>query len=139
MIEKIEHDGRILALILRDTYDKEGLNFVTEQSHSFQVGIHNVSRGTRYRAHTSLPFEKIDSLKTNKIYYVKRGEVGIDIYGADNIRKEYVRLNAGDLIIFIDGGHGMDVLHDACIIEIKQGPYRGVEQDKKFIDEDKSI
>ncbi|MCC7051508.1 MAG: hypothetical protein IT239_07015, partial [Bacteroidia bacterium] len=38
-------------------------------------------------------------------------------------------LNAGDVILLSDGGHGFKMLEQSEIIEVKQGPYCG-EQDK---------
>ena len=134
MIEKIENNGELLALIMRNSYNKSGLNFLTREEHSFQVGIHNVKKGARYKAHKSLPFKKLENFKTNKIYYVKEGKVGVDIYDKKDKKVNYVNLNAGDLILFVEGGHGLDILKDSKVIEIKQGPYRGVEQDKVFLE-----
>ena len=35
-------------------------------------------------------------------------------------------LNKNDIIIFVDGGHGFEILQNAKIIEVKQGPYNEV-------------
>jgi hypothetical protein len=43
-------------------------------------------------------------------------------------------LNMGDTILLISGGHGFDMLEDSKIIEVKQGPYGGMEQDKKLLE-----
>ncbi|MDE6906611.1 MAG: hypothetical protein K2P21_00370, partial [Lachnospiraceae bacterium] len=39
-------------------------------------------------------------------------------------------LHAGDIILLVSGGHGFQVLEEVEMIEVKQGPYAG-EQDKK--------
>ena len=38
-------------------------------------------------------------------------------------------LEAGDVVLLIEGGHGFEVMEDVEMIEVKQGPYAG-EQDK---------
>ena len=38
-------------------------------------------------------------------------------------------LEAGDVALLIEGGHGFEVIEDVEMIEVKQGPYAG-EQDK---------
>ena len=134
MIEKIEHSGELLAIIIRDSYEKSGLNFVTDKNTSFQVGFHNVEKGKRYKAHISLPFEKLENFIANKIYYVKEGKIMVDVYNKQNEKVKDVELNKGDLILFVCGGHGVDVMDNAKLIEIKQGPYRGVEDEKKFLE-----
>ena len=135
MIEKIEEDGNILAIILRKNYNQEGLNFFTEEEHSFQVGVHNVKKGKRYRAHKSLPFKKLENLRANKIYLIQKGLAKVDVYNKANQKSAEIFLYEGDLIIFIMGGHGITMVEDTKMIEIKQGPYRGVKEDKIFLEE----
>jgi hypothetical protein len=36
-------------------------------------------------------------------------------------------------VIFLDGGHGFEVLEDTKLIEVKQGPYPGKDKDKELI------
>ena len=133
-VEKIEDNNELLAIIIRNKFNEEGLNFFSEDQHSLQLGIHNVKKGKRYKAHISLPFEKLENFKSNKIYFVKKGKVGIDIYNNKEEKVDYCTLTQGDLIIFISGGHGVDILDDTYMFEIKQGPYRGREIEKKFLE-----
>lgn len=133
-IQNIKDGDEILAIVLRNEFDKEGLNFITNEDCSFQVAVHNVKRGTRYKAHITNPFSNINLLKANKIYYVAEGKVGIDLYGLNEKKIKYITLNKGDLILFINGGHGLDILEKSKVIEIKQGPYRGQDKDKKFLE-----
>lgn len=134
MIEYIKDGNELFAVILRNNYNKEGLNFITAEDHSFQIGIHNVKKGTRYKAHITKPFKNLKNLSANKIYYVVEGKIGVDLYNNNEEKINYVNLNKGDLILFINGGHGLDILDKSKVIEIKQGPYRGQEQDKKFLE-----
>ncbi len=133
-IERIEDKGELLALIARSYFKANNLDFITENHHSFQIGFHNKKKGSRARAHFSLPFKELKNLIPNKIYYVKNGNIGVDIYDNNNKKVIYVTLNEGDLIVFISGAHGVDFLKDSEVIEIKQGPYRGVDIEKKFIE-----
>lgn len=134
MIEYVKDGNELLAIILRNNYDKRGLNFITDEDHSFQVGIHNVKKGTRYKAHITKPFKNLTNLNANKVYYVVDGKIGVDLYNNDEEKISYVNLNKGDLILFINGGHGLDILDKSKVVEIKQGPYRGQDQDKKFLE-----
>jgi len=43
-------------------------------------------------------------------------------------------LNSGDTILLLRGGHGFNILEDSKIIEVKQGPYYGVEEDKQLLE-----
>ena len=48
---------------------------------------------------------------------------------------------AGDIILLVSGGHGFQVLEEVEMIEVKQGPYAGNEDKKRFdgIEADKVI
>ena len=134
-LQKIEADGELLALIARNEFKSNVLDFISDKNHSFQIGFHNRKPGERAKAHQSKIFSEINNLNPNKIYYVKKGKVGCDIYDKNNKKIDYVHLNEGDLICFISGGHGVDFLEETEMIEIKQGPYRGTEDDKRFFED----
>ena len=134
-IERIEEDKGLLALIVRNNYNPKETTFISDVSHSFQIGFHKREKGFRYKTHTYLPFKQIENLNPNKIYLVKKGKLGIDIYDKENKKVSYVELFPGDIINFISGGHGVDILEDGTeFIEIKQGPYRGTKEDKIFLE-----
>lgn len=133
-VEKIESEGELLALVLRSSFNTPGLNFISNETHTFQVGFHKRQKGHRYRAHVTLPFKEAKNVNANKVYYVKSGKIGIDVYNKNDKKVGYVTLSEGDLIQFISGGHGVDVVEDGEFIEIKQGPYRGSEEDKRFLE-----
>jgi hypothetical protein len=35
-------------------------------------------------------------------------------------------------VIFVDGGHGFRILEDTVLLEVKQGPYTGLEEKEFF-------
>ena len=41
-------------------------------------------------------------------------------------------LNAGDVILLVSGGHGFNVMEEVEMIEVKQGPYSGNADKKRF-------
>lgn len=133
-IEKIEKDGRLLALVVRNEYSSPGLSFISEESWPFQIGFHQREKGHHYKTHYHLPFDKIENFIPNKIYYNKKGKIKVNLYNENKEKISSLQLNPGDLIIFISGGHSVDVLEDSQFIEIKQGPYRGQEKDKVFLE-----
>lgn len=64
--------------------------------------------------------------------YVKQGSMKVTLF--DNERRiisEFI-LNQGDLAIYAYGGHGYEILSDDTqIIEAKNGPFIGVDEDKE--------
>ena len=133
-VEKIESEGELLALVLRNSFNTPGTNFISNEELALQVGFHKQQKGHRYRAHITFPFKEMKNVKPNKVYYVKKGKIGIDIYDKNDKKVDYVTLSEGDLIQFVSGGHGVDVLENGEFFEIKHGPYRGTEQDKRFVE-----
>jgi hypothetical protein len=41
-------------------------------------------------------------------------------------------LGPGDLALMVAGGHGFDVREDTVLLEVKQGPYAGLEEKERF-------
>ena len=42
------------------------------------------------------------------------------------------QLREGDILLMVDGGHGFRMLEDTVFLEIKQGPYTGIEDKERF-------
>ena len=57
----------------------------------------------------------------------------MDLYTQDRASSSRARnCTAGDVILLAAGGHGMTMLEPTEIIEVKQGPYTGVEDKERF-------
>ena len=64
---------------------------------------------------------------TQEVLYIKSGVVRVDFYTHTNTYLESKILYTGDVILLAAGAHGFEILEEAEIIEVKQGPYQ---QDK---------
>ncbi len=129
MIDKIEWEGRIFALILRQDYEPEGVNFVTSEDSPLQLGILKHQRGHKIKPH----IHKSSPKTINEVYevlHIAYGKVEAEFYESAGEKIGGTVLNSGDTILLISGGHGFNILEDSKIIEVKQGPYHGIEEDK---------
>lgn len=133
MLEKIEWQGEILALVLREAFDKEGVNFVTAEGNPLQLGVLKHHQGVKIKPHIHRASSKVINI-TQEALHLEYGKVLVQLYNdmGENIRS--MNLYPGDTILFISGGHGLDILEDSKIIEVKQGPYEGPEEDKKLLE-----
>ncbi len=61
--------------------------------------------------------------------FIKSGKVRVDFYDEDRNYLDNRILQQGDIILLAAGGHGFEIMEDAEMIEVKQGPYCG-EMDK---------
>jgi mannose-6-phosphate isomerase-like protein (cupin superfamily) len=129
---KIEHEGKVLAIIICSDFDKEGIEFFTPGNFSQQLGYMNRPKGYVIppHRHNIVPREVIH---TQEVLFIKSGKVRVDFYDDDQSYLESRILLQGDVILLAAGGHGFEMIEPSEIIEVKQGPYIG-EQDKVRFD-----
>lgn len=131
MIEPIQHNGQMLALILRANYHDEGITFFTPSEFSQQLGYMNRPSG-----HIIPPHVHNSVLRevhfTKEVLFIKSGKVRIDFYDDNQNYLESSILEQGDVILLAFGGHGFEMLEPSEMIEVKQGPYAGDEDKTRF-------
>lgn len=132
MIDKIVHDDLILAIIIRAGYKKEGISFFTPSDFSQQLGYMNRPKGYVIEPHVHNLVERKVTL-TQEVLYVKSGSIRVNFYRDDKTYLESTVIDKGDVILLAHGGHGFEILEDAEMIEIKQGPYVGDEDKIRFL------
>lgn len=132
MIEKIERNGKVFALILRADYEPQGVNFITSEDNPLQLGILKHRQGFKIKPHIHKSCSQTIN-EVQEVLHIEYGKAEAEFYESDGKKIASTILNSGDTILLLSGGHGFDILEDSKIIEIKQGPYRGVEEDKERI------
>lgn len=133
MIEYVETQRKeLLAIIISSGASENGIRFVTSDDSVHQVGIIQWPQGHTIEAHVHNRLERtIDS--TQEVLFVRSGRVRVDLYTADKSYECSRILEAGDVVFLVSGGHGFEILEDAQIIEVKQGPYLGEHEKTKFL------
>lgn len=128
MIERIVNKDKELALIIRHSFKKDGIEFFTPSSYSQQIGYMNRPTGYVIPPHVHNPVVR-EVQYTKEVLYIKSGQLRVDFYSEAQEYLESTILEAGDVILLAYGGHGFEMLEPTEIIEVKQGPYAG-DQDK---------
>lgn len=128
MIERIEHDGVLLAIIIRDSFDEPGIHFCTSSELSQQVAYMHHPAGRVIEPHVHNPVARSVTY-TQEVLFLKRGRLRVDFYSETRQYLESRVLCRGDVILLATGGHGFEVLEEIVMVEVKQGPYAG-DQDK---------
>jgi len=124
MIERIVYNGIIHAVILRSEFQKSGIEFFTPNNFSQQLAY--MKRPSGYK----IP-EHIHNKVTRNVHYtsetlfIRKGKVRVDFYSEEKQFLESRILKTGDVILLASGGHGLTMLEETEIIEVKQGPYVG--------------
>lgn len=132
MIERINYKNINLAVIIRASFVKNGIEFFTNDDSSLQIGYMNREKDYIITPHVHNEVER-KVTQTQEVLFIKSGKIRVDFYADD---KSYIRstlVEAGDVILLADGGHGFKMIEPSEIIEVKQGPYVG-EKDKVRFD-----
>lgn len=128
-IEEVRKKNRILAMIIRSDYDCKGVDFITPNEYSQQVAYMHHPSGKVIDAHVHNMVHR-NVVLTQEVLFIKKGILRVDFYDEYEDYLESRELHAGDIILLVSGGHGFQVLEEVEMVEVKQGPYAG-EQDKK--------
>lgn len=79
-------------------------------------------KGKYLLAHTHEP-KKRQTDRMQECLIVKKGRIRIDLYGPDKKMFKKITLKTGGLLLLVDGGYGIQILDDAEMIELKNGPF----------------
>lgn len=131
-LTRIMHGSEQVAVIVKTSEIADSLTFFTKNQDNLQVGLHNKPSGTTLKPHVHTSFPRtID--QTNEVLYILSGKVKVTYYTneGDIIGTEI--LESGDILLHFKYGHGFEVLEDARIFEVKQGPYPGKRNAKVYV------
>lgn len=127
-VEQVCDGSRVLAIIVRREFDEPGIHFLTPGELSQQLAYMRHPAGKVIEPHVHNPVAR-EVHYTQEVLFLKRGRLRVDLYDAQRAYLESRILEAGDVILLIEGGHGFEALEEIEMIEVKQGPYVG-ERDK---------
>lgn len=122
--EIIKKKNKTIAIIIRDDYSPDGIDFVTDGDYSQQVAIMHHPSGKVIDAHVHNLVHR-NVVITQEVLFIKKGKLRVDFYDEYQDYLESRILNKGDTILLVSGGHGFTVLEEVEMIEVKQGPYAG--------------
>ena len=130
-IEIIAKDGVDLCYIVRAGFEPETTTFITQPEYKQQVGFIKYGAGSVIARHTHVPLER-RIVGTSEVVFVRRGSCQLEVYAEDRELVATRDVGAGDLILMVSGGHGFNVHEDTVLLEVKQGPYTGLEEKERF-------
>lgn len=133
MIRQFFNNDKLLAIVIKNDYKSEGINFFTPDEFPQQIAYMHHKKDTIVKAHVHNAVKR-NIFLTQETLILKKGRMRVDLYSDE---KEYIEsciLDAGDIVFFASGGHGLKCIEDIEMIEVKQGPYLK-EADKVRFDE----
>lgn len=130
-IEKIVNADKLLAIILRSDFSKDGIEFFTPDDFSQQLAYMNRPAGYRIEPHAHNKVQR-EVYYTQEVLFIKKGKVKIDFYDDERNPIDTRTVQTGDVILLASGGHGFEMLEDTEMIEVKQGPFAGEKDKTRF-------
>lgn len=131
MVENIYSGDLLLAILVTNQSYDDGVHFITPDKLSQQLAYIKHSQGKVIEPHIHNPLPR-EVLHTQEVLILQKGLLRVDFYdNAENYIKSRT-MSSGDVIILVGGGHGFEVLQDVEMIEVKQGPYAGEYDKRRF-------
>jgi len=130
-VEYIALNDKILALIIRGEANPNTTAFFTSPEVNMQVGFVVYPAGGEITRHIHRPLDR-HIVGTSEVLVVRRGRCRIDIYDEKRRPVATRELRTGDVVVMFAGGHGFHMLEDTTFVEIKQGPYTGLDEKERF-------
>ena len=130
-VEHITWNGKPLAYIIRASLNPEQTTFLTPPEFKQQVGFVVYPAGGEVKRHIHRPLER-HLVGTSEVLVIKKGHCLIDIYNDDHELVATRDLYPDDVMLMVGGGHGFSMVEDTVFLEIKQGPYTGLNEKELF-------
>jgi cupin fold WbuC family metalloprotein len=131
-VEKVvDAQGLEIAMVIRAGFSTQETRFLTQESHQFQLGFIVYKAGSTIPCHTHLPIPR-SLVGTSEAILVRQGRAVVMLFDTQRVLITEMELRVGDLIVLYKGGHGFRLLEDTVLMEIKQGPYIGLDEKQRF-------
>lgn len=130
-VEIISWENTPLAYVIRNELQPRETTFLTPPEFKQQVGFVVYPAGGEVARHLHKPLER-HLTGTSEVLILRKGRCIMDVYNNDKELVASKELNEGDIMLMVDGGHGFRMLDDTVFLEVKQGPYTGIDEKERF-------
>jgi len=130
-VEIIADGDRPLAYIISASMAPDATTFLTPPEFKQQVGFVVYPKGGEVKRHRHRTLER-HLVGTSEVLVVRSGRCEIDVYTEKGELVATRELRTGDVMLMVGGGHGFRMLEDTVLLEIKQGPYTGLDEKEHF-------
>lgn len=130
-VEMVTAEGVLLACIVRAAHDPARTHFVTPPELPQQLGFIVYPAGSSIPRHAHRPIRR-ELVGTPEVLVVRRGSCTVEVFDGRRRRVAARDLHEGDVILLLAGGHGFHMLEDTVLLEVKQGPYTGLDEKEAF-------
>lgn len=131
---EIRHNDVLLAKMFSvREITTSGLTFLSSESDLLQTALWTHSKDTFLTSHIHNDVRR-ETSGTSEVVVVLSGRIHADIYSVEEELIDEIELVAGSILMCLEGGHGYKIMENhTVVLEIKNGPYFGVQVDKRSI------
>ncbi|MBN2585365.1 hypothetical protein JXA59_01815 [Patescibacteria group bacterium] len=119
-MRNIKNGDRIIAWVFEGKF-KEGTEPLTDENWALQVIGLKHPKGKVLVAHRHQPMPRTTE-RLMEMLMIITGRVRVTIYDQQT-PLEVIELTAGQGVMLVDGGIGIEVIEDAQMLEFKNGPF----------------
>ncbi|MGE5223975.1 MAG: hypothetical protein ACM3PY_16165 [Omnitrophica WOR_2 bacterium] len=131
-VEFISTEDNVLAsIIIRSDYKPSQTSFITSPNLAQQVGFVVYPAGGVIKRHVHKTMNR-QIVGTSEALMIREGCIEIDVFDQEHNLLATRELRAGDFVLMVSGGHGFRVLEPTILLEVKLGPYGGVDEKELF-------
>lgn len=129
----ISFNDQVLAIYFsKHIKAKKGIRFLTPENYPLQIGLLEHKTEKKVPPHIHRDFN-YDVQSSQEFIYVEKGEnIIIKIFDSNWTEIDEIKISSGDFVLFVSGGHSVDIPKNCRLIEVKQGPYPGDKLAKIF-------
>ena len=131
-VENIKIDKKTVAKVFKHKKKKfRGIKFFTSKQLNLQVGLMSHKSKHSIQPHYHLKRGKIIK-DMSEFLIIFKGKIKVLFYNKKKIFVKSKILNEKDMILIISGAHGFKILKETEMLEVKQGPFIGTKDKKRF-------
>lgn len=130
-VERLPKAGEPFVYIIRAVPLPQATQFVTPEQVAQQVGFIVHPRGATIARHRHRPMTRTVH-GTTEVLIVRRGRCAMEIFDDEGTPLATRELSVGDIAVILRGGHAFRMLEDTVLLEVKQGPYTGLNEKEYF-------
>jgi hypothetical protein len=120
-----------LALLIQHSKLENKVAFVSSADDILQVGLMKRPEGELIQPHNHNPIKR-STTGTPEVLIIQSGHLMIDLFDNNQTYLASFEAGSGDIVVLKGGGHGIRVLTETNLVEVKLGPYVQTEDKSRF-------
>lgn len=119
------------AILIPSDHAVDGIEFYSPQNFPQQLGAMTRPKGYIVKAHVHNIIDRNISI-TQEVLILRSGHLRVRLFDVNLNEDAVFEMHPGDVLLLASGGHEITMLEESVLVEVKQGPYLGVDDKTHF-------